>query len=42
MSAVGHPVLRLVRTRYGPVRLGELARGQSRPLTEDEIEALLG
>lgn len=42
MSAVGHPVLRLVRTRYGPVRLGDLGRGESRPLTEAELDALLG
>jgi len=41
MSAVGHPVLRLLRTRYGPVRLGDLGRGQVRPLTEDEIGGLL-
>jgi len=42
MSAVGHPVLRLQRTRFGPVQLGDLPPGQLRELTDQEIEALLG
>ena len=42
MSAVGHPVLRLKRTRFGPVRLGDLEPGAFRELQEDEIDALLG
>jgi len=34
-----HP-LRLRRTRIGPVKLGELAEGESRPLKKFELEAL--
>jgi 23S rRNA pseudouridine2605 synthase len=40
LSAVGHPVTRLVRVGFGPVQLGELAAGDVRPLTEDEVEGL--
>ncbi len=40
LAAVGHPVERLVRVRYGPVRLGELAPGRWRRLTENERLAL--
>jgi len=40
MSAVGHPVLKLRRTRFGPVRLGDLQSGSWRELTDEEIEAL--
>jgi 23S rRNA pseudouridine2605 synthase len=36
-----HP-LRLHRVRIGPVELGDLAEGVSRPLEKTEIEALLG
>src|SRR5690606_15046627 len=32
-DAVGHPVLELVRTRFGPITLGTLQPGQSRQLT---------
>ncbi|MGE5140055.1 MAG: pseudouridine synthase [Rudaea sp.] len=39
-SAIGHPVLRLVRIRIGPVELGALKPGRSRPLTAIEIRAL--
>ena len=35
-EALGLAVERLVRTRYGPVELGGLASGQSRPLTSKE------
>jgi 23S rRNA pseudouridine2605 synthase len=42
MSAVGHPVLKLTRARFGPVKLGDLAAGAWRPLTEGERERLLG
>jgi 23S rRNA pseudouridine2605 synthase len=38
--AVGLTVHRLVRTRFGPVRLGRLAAGASRPLSHEEREAL--
>jgi 23S rRNA pseudouridine2605 synthase len=37
---LGHPVLKLVRTRMGPLRLGKLAKGEARKLREDEIKAL--
>lgn len=40
LRAVGHPVLRLKRVRFGPVRLGRLPRGQWRDLTETEVAAL--
>jgi 23S rRNA pseudouridine2605 synthase len=39
-DAVGHPVLRLVRTRIGPLADRSLAPGQWRPLTVDEVRAL--
>lgn len=37
LAAVGHPVRRLLRTRYGPVELGSLAPGEWRPLATHEI-----
>ena len=40
LAEVGHPVVRLVRTRLGPVRLGGLAPGASRPLSTAEIGEL--
>jgi 23S rRNA pseudouridine2605 synthase len=36
-EAVGHPVRRLARVRVGPIRLGDLKPGQTRPLTRDEL-----
>lgn len=39
-EAVGHPVRRLVRTRFGPLRDQRLAPGQWRPLTHAEIRSL--
>lgn len=42
MSAVGHPVLELCRTRYGPVELGDLAPGEWRELTGEELARLRG
>lgn len=36
MRLLGHPVLRLVRVRYGPLRLGRLAPGAARPLSARE------
>lgn len=33
-------VLRLIRVAIGPVALGKLPKGQSRPLTEDELKSL--
>lgn len=40
LQAVGHPVLRLIRVRFGPLELGELRRGRSRPLRRKEIALL--
>jgi len=39
-EALGLKVERLARLSYGPVRLGELGSGRSRPLTRVEIAAL--
>ena len=39
-EALDISVSRLIRVRYGPVLLGKLHRGDSRPLTVKEIEAL--
>ena len=41
-EAVGHPVVRLIRTRIGPVSDQRLAPGEWRPLTVDEVRALNG
>jgi 23S rRNA pseudouridine2605 synthase len=40
LDAVGLPVVRLVRTRVGSVRLGRLAAGERRELTPDEVRSL--
>jgi 23S rRNA pseudouridine2605 synthase len=40
LEAVGHPVVRLRRIRYGPIKLGVLPIGEWRPLTEREMESL--
>jgi 23S rRNA pseudouridine2605 synthase len=39
-DAIGHPVLRLVRTRIGPLADRSLAPGEWRELTTDEVRAL--
>ena len=39
-EAVGHPVDKLSRVAIGPVRLGSLASGKTRELTESEIRSL--
>jgi 23S rRNA pseudouridine2605 synthase len=39
-ETVGHPVIRLVRTRIGPIVDRGLAPGEWRPLTSDEVRAL--
>ena len=39
-EAVGHPVVRLVRTRIGPIADRRLKPGEWRPLTPDEVRAL--
>lgn len=39
-QALGHPVRRLVRIQFGPLRLGRLPVGKWRPLTPAEVRAL--
>ncbi len=39
-AEIGHPVLRLVRTRIGPLTDPKLAPGEHRPLTPQEVRAL--
>jgi len=39
-QALGHPVLRLIRTRIGPLELGRLGAGEWRWLTPAEVGAL--
>jgi len=42
LETVGHPVRRLMRTRFGPIRLEEgMPRGSSRQLNRSEIKKLL-
>lgn len=40
LAAVGLPVIRLVRVRVGPVRLGRLLPGELRELEPEEVRAL--
>jgi 23S rRNA pseudouridine2605 synthase len=40
LAAVGLPVRRLVRVRYGPIRLGRMPAGQTRALSTAEVRAL--
>lgn len=40
LAAVGHPVRDLVRTAFGPVRLGRLKEGGWRRLRHPEVQAL--
>jgi 23S rRNA pseudouridine2605 synthase len=40
LSAIGLPVTRLIRVRFGPVRLGSLAPGTTRELSPPEVRAL--
>ena len=39
-ALLGHPVLRLIRTRIGPIELRDLKPGEWRHLGEDEIRTL--
>src|SRR5262249_17042036 len=39
-KALGHPVVRLRRVEFGPLRLGRLAPGQWRSLTPAEVRLL--
>nr|WP_110205705.1 pseudouridine synthase [Nocardioides daejeonensis] len=41
LAEVGHPVRRLTRTRFGPVRLDRLPTGELRELTSEELGTLL-
>jgi 23S rRNA pseudouridine2605 synthase len=41
LESVGFPVRKLSRIAYGPVRLGQLAVGETRELTREELGALL-
>ena len=40
-DAVGHPIMRLVRTRIGNIELGKVKPGEWRFLTPQEVEGLL-
>jgi 23S rRNA pseudouridine2605 synthase len=40
-EAVGHPVKRLERIRFGPLELGDLPRGRWRKLSDAEVRALM-
>ncbi len=40
LEAVGHPVIELTRTAFGPLRLGDLKVGVMRDLSRDELGAL--
>ena len=42
IDALGSKVLKLVRTAIGPIRIGDLQIGKWRPLTGDEVRALMG
>ena len=39
-AAVGHPVRRLIRVRFGPIRLRDLEPSAVRPLTDREVRLL--
>lgn len=40
LEEVGHPVLRLIRTKFGPLPLADLRPGRSRVLSQPEIGSL--
>jgi 23S rRNA pseudouridine2605 synthase len=40
LARLGHKVMRLIRVAVGPVRLGNLPAGASRPLSREEVAAL--
>jgi 16S rRNA U516 pseudouridylate synthase RsuA-like enzyme len=40
-ASVGHPVRRLERVAFGSLKLGRLAVGHYRLLTEEEVEKLM-
>ncbi|WP_062464751.1 pseudouridine synthase [Demequina soli] len=41
LDKVGHPVLELVRTQFGPIRLGTMAPGEIRELSPSEVGKLM-
>ncbi|HWU32495.1 MAG TPA: pseudouridine synthase [Marmoricola sp.] len=41
LAEVGHPVVKLTRTRIGPIRMDQLKVGEIRDVTEGELGALL-
>jgi 23S rRNA pseudouridine2605 synthase len=41
MEAAGHPVEQLVRTDFGPIRLGDLPPGRMRALGKPEVASLM-
>jgi 23S rRNA pseudouridine2605 synthase len=41
MEALGHPVVRLIRIRMGPIELGTLQTGEARPLRSRERRTLI-
>jgi 23S rRNA pseudouridine2605 synthase len=41
LEAVGHPVEQLVRTKVGPIRLGDLRTGRTRVLNKAEVASLM-
>lgn len=41
-TKLGHSIRRLVRVRIGPIQLGELTRGQWRPLSDRELAQIQG
>ena len=40
LGAVGLAVNRVIRVRFGPIELGKLRRGASRPLNPEEVDGL--
>ncbi len=40
LSKIGHPVLARHRSRFGELRLGDLAEGSWRELTDEEVASL--
>jgi len=40
LGAVGLAVNRVIRVRFGPIELGKLRRGTSRPLNTEEVDGL--
>jgi len=41
LDVAGSPVEQLVRTQIGPIRLGDLRTGRSRPLNRAEVGSLM-